>query len=331
MSGKNRRGTVHRPETAVRLPFEKKALATAISLVYGATAPVAIAQDDIDDTESGASGRIEEVIVTAQKRSASIQDVPLAIQAFTTDRIDELDISRFEDFALLSPTINIASWIPGTTSMVMRGVSDGGGGGDTAATATLYLDEQPLTFRGQVPDLHHYDIERIEILNGPQGTHYGASATSGAVRIITNKPDPDAFSAGADLTGGIIKDGDQVQTIEGFVNIPMAGGNSALRLVGWYDASLGFVDNLPANRTYVNGVTVSNDRFVEDDYNEETAQGFRAALRSDLGDRWAPPFPACTSNRTSADPGTMSPTLAATARSPASCRNRATFPTARWR
>ncbi|MDE0226044.1 MAG: hypothetical protein OXP28_13065 [Gammaproteobacteria bacterium] len=137
MSGKNRRGTVHRPETAVRLPFEKKALATAISLVYGATAPVAIAQDDIDDTESGASGRIEEVIVTAQKRSASIQDVPLAIQAFTTDRIDELDISRFEDFALLSPTINIASWIPGTTSMVMRGVSDGGGGGDTAATATL--------------------------------------------------------------------------------------------------------------------------------------------------------------------------------------------------
>ena len=92
------------------------------------------------------------------------------------------------------------------------------------ATATLYLDEQPLTFRGQVPDLHHYDIERIEILNGPQGTHYAASAPSGAVRIIANKPDPDAFSAGADVSAGSIKDGDHTRTVEGFVNIPLADG-----------------------------------------------------------------------------------------------------------
>ena len=75
-------------------------------------------------------------------------------------------------------------------------------------------------------------------------------------------------------------------TLEGYVNIPLANGSSALRLVGWHDASLGFIDNLPANRTYSNGVTVSNDRFVEDDYNEETASGFRAALRTNHGDRW---------------------------------------------
>ena len=177
-------------------------------MARGTAAPVALAQ------QGETSLVLEEIIVTAQKRSASIQEVPLAIQAFTAERIDELGIHRFEDFALLSPSINISSWIPGTTSMVMRGVSDGGGGGDTAATATLYLDEQPLTFRGQVPDLHHYDIERIEILNGPQGTTYGASATSGAVRIITNKPDPSAFDAGVDLTGGTIKDGDYVRTLE---------------------------------------------------------------------------------------------------------------------
>ena len=114
------------------------------------------------DADRDASGRIEEIVVAAQKHSASIQDIPLAVQAFTADRIDELGIHRFEDFALLSPSINIASWIPGATSMVMRGVSDGGGGGDTAATATLYLDEQPLTFRGQVPDLHHYDIGSMD-------------------------------------------------------------------------------------------------------------------------------------------------------------------------
>ena len=279
------RWVASRSSTVIPLiPFNKTALATAITLAYSTTAPTVAAQDDYADDDT--SGRIEEIVVTAQKRSASIQDVPLAIQAFDGDRIDELGIHRFEDFALLAPTINIASWIPGTTSMVMRGVSDGGGGGDTAATATLYLDEQPLTFRGQVPDLHHYDIERIEILNGPQGTHYGASATSGAVRVITNKPDHDAFSAGADVSAGAIKDGDHTRTVEGFVNIPLADGRAAIRLVGWYDASLGFVDNLPADRTYVNGVTVSNDRFVEDDYNEEEATGFRAALRASLGERW---------------------------------------------
>lgn len=269
------------PSSESPFPFQKTALATAVALACGTSAPAAA-----ESSESDAPGRIEEVVVTAQKRSASIQEVPLAIQAFTADSIDELDISRFEDFALLSPTINIASWIPGTTSMVMRGVSDGGGGGDTAATATLYLDEQPLTFRGQVPDLHHYDIERIEILNGPQGTHYGASATSGAVRVITNKPDPEAFSAGADISGGAIQDGDHTRTAEGFVNIPIGDGQAALRLVGWYDASLGFVDNLPANRTYVNGVSVSNSRYVEDDCNEEEVSGFRASLRTNLGERW---------------------------------------------
>ncbi len=273
-------------DTGTCFPFEQTALATAIAVICGSATPLALAQDNAADSQSQAPGIIEEVIVTAQKRAASIQDVPLAIQAFTEDRIEELGIHRFEDFALLSPSINIASWIPGTTSMVMRGVSDGGGGGDTAATATLYVDEQPLTFRGQVPDIHHYDIERIEILNGPQGTHYGASATSGAVRIITNKPDPDAFSAGFDLTGGTITDGDSVQTLEGFVNVPLAEGRSALRLVGWYDASLGFVDNLPASRTYVNGVTIDNAGYVQDDYNEEKVGGFRAALRTLHGDRW---------------------------------------------
>ncbi len=280
MSGYVRKISSRGAIAASRFPFEKTALATAVALACGAASPFAAAQQEEEQRV------LEEIIVTAQKRAASIQEVPLAIQAFTDDRIEELGIHRFEDFALLSPSINISSWIPGTTSMVMRGVSDGGGGGDTAATATLYLDEQPLTFRGQVPDLHHYDIERIEILNGPQGTHYGASATSGAVRIITNKPDPNAFSAGVDVSGGSITDGDYVSTLEGFVNIPLANGNSALRLVGWYDASLGFVDNLPASRTYANGVTVDNAGFVQDDYNEEKVSGFRAALRTDHGDRW---------------------------------------------
>ena len=128
---------------------------------------------------------IEEVIVTARKRSESLQDTPIAVQAFTADRIEDLGIHRFEDFAVLSPSIAFISWLPGTQMMFIRGIANGSNPNRTnAATATLYLDEQPLNYGGGIADLHNYDIERIEVLNGPQGTYYGASATSGTVRII---------------------------------------------------------------------------------------------------------------------------------------------------
>lgn len=260
-------------------PFRKKALAVAVAGASGvAAAPApALAQQ----------AAIEEVIVTARKRSESLQDTPIAVQAFTADRIEDLGIHRFEDFAVLSPSIAFVSWLPGTQMMFIRGIADGSNPNRTnAATATLYLDEQPLNYGGGIADLHNYDIERIEVLNGPQGTYYGASATSGTVRIITNKPDADAFSAGADLTAGLIDQGDGVSTLEGYVNIPLAEGVSALRLVGWYDQSGGFIDNVARTRTYQNGATAANDAFVKDDYNEEETLGFRAALRSDLGERW---------------------------------------------
>ncbi len=254
-------------------------MAVAVAAASGAVVPVPVLAEE--------QAAIEEIIVTARKRSDNLQDAPISIQAFTADRIEDLGIHRFEDFAVLSPSLAFISWLPGTQMMFIRGVADGSNPNRaTAATATLYLDEQPLTYAGGVADLHNYDIERIEILNGPQGTYYGASATSGTVRIITNKPDADAFSAGADVTAGFIDQGDGVGTVEGFVNIPLAEGTSALRLVGWYDESTGFVDNVTSTRTYQNGATVSNEDFVKDDYNEEQTLGFRAALRSDLGDRW---------------------------------------------
>ena len=262
-----------------RVPFEKTALTAAIAV---ATQVMVSAPALAEETAT----TIEEVIVTARKRSDNLQDVPLSVQAFTEDRIEELGIRRFEDFAVLSPSIAFISHLPGSQMMFVRGIADGSNPNrTTAATATMYLDEHPLTYSGGVADLHNYDIERIEVLNGPQGTYYGASATSGTVRIITNKPDPEAFSAGADLTAGTITDGEGVRTLEGFVNVPL-GDRTAVRLVGWYDAADGFIDNVPTTRTFRNGTTVSNDRWAEDDYNEEETLGFRATLRSDLGERW---------------------------------------------
>ena len=274
----------HQPKGHSAFPFQKTALAAAVAMASEMMSLPALAEQS---AAAEATAGIEEVIVTARKRSDNLQDVPLSVQAFSADRIEDLGIQRFEDFAVLSPSLAFVSWLPGTQMMFIRGIADGSNPNRiNAATATMYLDEQPLTYAGGIADLHNYDIERIEVLNGPQGTYYGASATSGTVRIITNKPDADAFSAGADLTAGLIDGGDGIATAEGFVNIPLVDGVSAARLVGWYDQSTGFVDNVARTRTYRNGATASNDPFVKDDYNEERTFGFRGSLRSDLGERW---------------------------------------------
>ena len=150
----------------------------------------------------------------------------------------------------------------------------------------MYLDDAPLTYSGGIADLHNYDIERIEVLNGPQGTYYGASATSGTVRIITKKPDPDAVVGGVDVSYGGIEGADGISTLEGFVNIPVQDGVSALRLVAWYDKSDGFIDNVSTSRTYMNGATASNSSLPKK-HTTKRNNGFRGAFKTSLGDQWS--------------------------------------------
>ena len=106
---------------------------------------------------------------------------------------------------------------PGTQTIVMRGVSDGSNPNYSNTAASLFLvDDMSMNYYGTTPDLHLYDIERIEVLNGPQGTTFGAGAMAGALRFITNKPDPTAFSAGVDMDGGKIDGGTHNGTIEAY-------------------------------------------------------------------------------------------------------------------
>lgn len=260
------------------IPLRKTALASAVAMASQVlAAPQAAAEE---------AAAVEEVVVTARKRRDNLQDVPVSVQAFTADRIEELGIHRFEDFAVLAPSISFVSWLPGTQMMFIRGIADGSNPNRAnTATATMYLDEQPLTYAGGIADLHNYDIERIEVLNGPQGTYYGASATSGTVRIITNKPDPARFEAGTDVTLGLIDEGDNMRTAEGFANIPVSE-RTAVRIVGWYDESTGFVDNIARTRTYKNGASATNSPFVKEDYNEERTVGLRAAARTEFQGGW---------------------------------------------
>ena len=259
-------------------------LALAIAAASGMGAAPAMAQG-----EDGAQPAIEEVIVTARKRESNIQDTPVSIQAFTSEDIEHLDISRFEDFADQTASISYISVGPGSQIMHIRGVADGGIphiGRTNEATTAYYLDEQPVSGRrGGPPDIQLYDLERIEVLRGPEGTYYGASAVSGTVRIITNKPDPTGFDYGADLSGGFIAHGETTYQGKAFVNVPLSD-RAAVRGVLWHLQSNGFVDNLLEERTYRNGVTVSNERWAEDDYNKQTTTGGRLAASMELTDTW---------------------------------------------
>ncbi|MEQ9003575.1 MAG: TonB-dependent receptor [Pseudomonadales bacterium] len=239
--------------------------------------------------EGGERRMLEEVVVTAQKRTQNLQDVPISIQVLDSAAIEDLDISSFDDYMLYLPTVSYRTLGPGNAEVYMRGISSGAEGNPSgqAPTVAIYLDEQPVSAIGRNLDVHIYDIERIEVLAGPQGTLYGASAQAGNLRIITNKPRRGEREFGYDLGLNAVKSGDPGYSGQAFANLPM-GDRAAIRLVGWYDKQGGYIDAVPATRTYaLSGITIDNDDFVEKDFNESTTKGLRAALGIDLNERWS--------------------------------------------
>jgi len=236
-----------------------------------------------------------EIIVTATKRSESIQDVPMSIQALDTERLEDLNVSSFEDYAQHLPSVTFQQLSPGFARTFMRGVASGDNGNHSGPLPSvgIYLDEQPVSTITGALDIHVYDIARVEALAGPQGTLYGASSLAGTVRIITNQPDPTGFAAGYSVEGNTIDGGGSGYVAEGFVNIPLSS-RAAIRLVGWNEHQGGYIDNVAGTRTYPtcdaganNGTcTISNAAIAEDDYNPVDVVGGRAALRIDLNDSW---------------------------------------------
>ena len=220
-------GRTHAPPTRPFPSPTRLSLAIAATLSGAGTVHVApaLAADASSETST-----LEEVIVTARKRTENLQDVPISIDVYTSKDLQNLAISQFEDYATITPSISFVSAGPGTQTFVMRGVSDGSNPNyaNTATTAFL-VDDMSMNFAGTTPDLHLYDIQQIEVLNGPQGTTFGASAMAGALRFITNKPDPSGFSAGADLDGGKIEGGTKNGAVEGFMNIPLIPDWTAIR------------------------------------------------------------------------------------------------------
>jgi iron complex outermembrane receptor protein len=245
--------------------------------------------------DAGTSTGIETVVVTAEKRSEDLQKVPLSIQALPTEKLQQLHIADFADYARYLPSVTYTvggagagNGGPGFANISMRGVSSGNDGNHSGSLPTVgvYLDEQPITTIGGALDVHVYDIARVEALSGPQGTLYGASSEAGTIRIITNKPDPSAFSAAYDVSVNDVDHGGIGYGGEGFVNIPLSD-HVAIRLVGYAEHDAGFIDNVHNTRTFpTSGVTIDNAAIARKDFNDVNTYGGRAALEFDLDDNW---------------------------------------------
>ncbi len=261
------------------------ALATSAGL---ATAPV--------------MAEFEEIIVTATKRATDLQDTPIAVQALGEDKLEELNIVNFDDYIKYLPNVNSAGRGPGQSSVFIRGMATDSSDqtsveiGAPVPNVALYLDEQPVSSGGRNLDLYTADIARVEVLPGPQGTLFGASSQAGTIRLITNKPVYNKFQAGFDASYSSTSGGDDSNSVEAFINIPVIDDKFAIRGVFYNAVEGGYIDNVFGENAYLPGdvgfpagaesTVVNNIAFVEDDFNDAVYRGARISAKIALGDNW---------------------------------------------
>ena len=204
---------VNKSDTSALINNQRKAIAVAISTALAGTGAA--------QAQTEASNVLEEVIVTATKRSESLQDIPMSVTAFTDEKIILEQFKQMDDYAGQIPGLTVNRREPGGANVIMRGcaVSSVSFGG--TSTTSIYLDEQPITVAGFNPDPRLVDIERVEALSGPQGTLFGDAAQCGTLRIITNKPDTSGRSGFVDFTGNTVQDGAEGYDLNGMVNFPL--------------------------------------------------------------------------------------------------------------
>jgi len=252
---------------------------------------------------------LEEVIVTATKRSVSIQDIPATIQAINADTLEAMGAKGMDDYSRFIPSMNVISFGAGSNVVVFRGAVTGQGY-IAQSTSSVYLDEISVTTTGSQPNIRMVDIQRVEALSGPQGTLYGSDAQAGTLRIVTNKPNMDAFETIVDfeLRGGSKSDASYRASI--VLNAPLVEDKLGIRVVGFTDRDGGYIDNVfghtpdsPAipweaptgQTTYPAGFgTLDNSDSVEKNWNDAELKGGRFILTWNISDEWETSFTALT-------------------------------------
>ena len=287
--------------------MKKNRLSQAIFWGLAATATTLQAQDAENEREETGK-EIERISVTATKTEAADQQtVALSLQALTSAPWIEMNIGNFDDLAQQRPGLNAASRGPGQQTIFIRGMSIQpitvllSGAQGTQPNVALYLDEQPVTAPGRNMDVYATDLERIEVLPGPQGTLFGASSQAGTIRYITNKPDTAGFDSGFTGSGTYTNDGEFNSSGEGFINVPL-GRDTAVRLALYNIQYGGYIDNvfgeftldpsvnpdaqvgaLPDNAEFE---TTNNIELVEEDFNDSFYKGVRFGFYHQFNNDW---------------------------------------------
>jgi outer membrane receptor protein involved in Fe transport len=237
-----------------------------------------------------------DIVVTATRSAQSIQTVPISMQALGAEKLEQRQVKGLSDFAALLPSVSFEGIGPGRNTAFFRGIVPAGG---AYASVGYYLDDIPITGT-EVPDIHAYDLERVEALAGPQGTLYGAGSLAGTIRIITNKAKLGKFEFGYDVEANKYGDGDFGGQLESYVNIPV-GDTMAIRAMGYYRRDGGYIDNTPNNGVLNNGApavytlgddnpltsfALDNSDIAKDDYNTIREFGGRLQMLWEPGDGW---------------------------------------------
>ncbi|RDS78916.1 TonB-dependent receptor [Dyella monticola] len=195
------------------------------------------------------------VTVTAQHTAEDMQDVPITLQAFTGNTLQQLNIVSFDDLIKYLPNVTFAANGPGQGNIYMRGLSTGFLGNQSSATiapfpnVAVYLDDQSMQFPARNLDVYMVDMERVEVLEGPQGTLFGGGAEAGAIRYITNKPNLEKVSGSAEASTSVTDGGAPNNSANAMINLPIIPGTFAVRGVIYNEHDGGYIDNVPSTYT----------------------------------------------------------------------------------
>src|SRR5712671_4724890 len=229
-------------------------LSHAIAAVLGGGAfGYAVSAGAADAPQAGE--QIQEVIVTAQRRSENVQNVPITIQALTGETLSQLNVTTFDEFIKYLPNVTGPSSGPGQSQVFMRGLSVGSDGTQSGGSISgfpnvaIYLDDQSGQLPGRNLDVYAADLERVEVLEGPQGTLFGAGAQAGVIRYITNKPKINVTEGSVSAGYGTTAGGDTNSDLTAVLNLPLIADTLAVRGVIYNDRRGGYINNVPATFT----------------------------------------------------------------------------------
>ena len=295
-------------------------LSYAIAAILSGSASGLAQAATATDTSETSGDTIQEITVTAQRRVESIQDVPITIQALTGEVLTQLNVQTFDEFIKYLPNVTQGTYGPGQSNIYMRGLGQGAlgvqGEGSVGIfpNVAVYLDEQSAQLPSRNLDIYAADLERIEVLEGPQGTLFGAGAQAGVIRYITNKPKLDVTEGSVDADYSTTAHGGENSSVVAVLNVPLISDTLAIRGVIYDDNRGGYIDNVPATfarsgydlglALYNGGKTnsfgkvtspgvvpadsevINNNNLVAREINPLTYQGIRVGLLWKVNDLW---------------------------------------------